>query len=163
MDPSIPNPDGRCPCGGATYAGCCGPRHDGTHPAETAEALMRSRYSAFALALADYLQATHDVPATKRGRRELEAAAKSVTWLGLEVHRTEKGGPEDDDGIVEFTARSRDDGGVVELHERSRFRRVAGWWLYVDGDCRVVRVVADETADRSSSPRRARTARRDVG
>jgi len=103
---------------------------------------MRSRYSAFALALADYLVATHDVPATKRSRRELEAAARAVTWLGLTVHRAEKGGPEDDEGIVEFTARSRDGEGVIELHERSRFRRVAGRWLYVDGDCRVARAGA---------------------
>ena len=98
---------------------------------------MRSRYSAFALGLAGYLQATHDAPATKRGRRELEAAAKSVTWLGLTVHRAEQGGPTDDEGVVEFTALSRDGDGVVELHERSRFRRKAGRWLNVD--CRVVR------------------------
>ena len=133
------NPDGPCPCGGASYAGCCRPRHDGTRPAETAEALMRSRYSAFALAIVGYLESTHDVPATKRGRRELEAAARSVTWLGLTVHRAEKGGPGDDEGVVEFTARSRDAEGVIELHERSRFRRKAGRWLYVDGECRVVR------------------------
>jgi SEC-C motif-containing protein len=101
---------------------------------------MRSRYSAFALALPDYLQATHDVPATKQGRRELEAAARSVTWLGLVVHRAEAGGPGDEEGFVEFTARSRDGEGVLELHERSRFRRKAGRWLYVDGDCRVERV-----------------------
>jgi SEC-C motif-containing protein len=100
---------------------------------------MRSRYSAFALALADYLQATHDVPATEEGRRELDAAARSVVWLGLTVHRVERGGPDDDEGFVEFTARSLDGGQVVELHERSRFRRVAARWLYVDGECRVVR------------------------
>lgn len=100
---------------------------------------MRSRYSAFALGLADYLQATHDVPSTEEGRRELEAAARSVTWLGLTVHRAERGGPEDDDGIVEFTARSRDGRYVVELHERSSFRKKDGRWLYVDGECEVTR------------------------
>jgi len=103
---------------------------------------MRSRYSAFALGLADYLQATHDVPATEEGRRELEAAARSVTWLGLTVHRAERGGPGDDAGVVEFTARSRDGRDVIELHERSTFRRVSGKWLYVDGECRVTRSAA---------------------
>ena len=70
---------------------------------------------------------------------ELEAAARSVTWLGLTVHRAERGGPEDEEGFVEFTARSRDGGHVYALHERSRFRREGGRWLYVDGTCRVER------------------------
>jgi SEC-C motif-containing protein len=100
---------------------------------------MRSRYSAFALCLPDYLQATHDAPATPRDRLELEAAARAVTWLSLTVHRTERGGPADDEGVVEFTARSRDARFVYALHERSRFRRVAGRWRYVDGECRFER------------------------
>ncbi len=100
---------------------------------------MRSRYAAFALCLPDYLQATHDVPATSQGRRELEESARAVTWLGLTVHRTERGGPADDEGVVEFTARSRDARLVYALHERSRFRRVGGRWLYVDGECRLER------------------------
>ncbi len=98
---------------------------------------MRSRYSAFVRCLPDYLQATHDAPATTRGRRELEAAARAVTWLGLTVHRAERGGPGDDEGVVAFTARSRDERWVYALHEVSRFRRVAGRWRYVDGECRV--------------------------
>ena len=130
-------PDDPCPCGGASYAACCRQRHDGSRPAETAEALMRSRYSAFALCLPDYLQATHDVPATTQGRRDLEAAARAVTWLGLTVHRAEQGGPDDQEGVVEFTARSRDGRSLYALHERSRFRRVAGRWRYVDGECRL--------------------------
>ena len=132
-------PGDPCPCGGASYATCCAPLHDGRRPAETAEALMRSRYSAFAACLPDYLQATHDVPATAEGRRELEAAARAVTWLGLTVHRAERGGPDDDEGVVEFTARARDGGQILELHERSRFRRVEGRWRYVDGESRLER------------------------
>lgn len=97
---------------------------------------MRSRYAAFALCLPDYLQATHDVPATAQGRRELEAAARAVTWLGLTVHRAEAGGPADEVGVVEFTARSRDERHLYTLRERSRFRRVDGRWRYVDGECR---------------------------
>lgn len=107
---------------------------------------MRSRYSAFALGLADYLQATHDVPATEQGRREFEAAAGSVTWLGLTVHGAERGGPGDDEGFVEFTARSLEQHQVVELHERSRFRKVDGRWRYVDGAPRVTRSRAERNA-----------------
>jgi SEC-C motif-containing protein len=98
---------------------------------------MRSRYSAFVLCLPDYLQATHDTPATERGRRELAAAATAVSWLGLTVHRAELGGPTDEEGFVEFTARSRDRRHCYALRERSRFRRVSGRWRYVDGECRV--------------------------
>lgn len=142
---SILRPEDPCPCGGATYGACCRPRHDGSRPAETAEALMRSRYSAFALCLPDYLQATHDAPATAQGRRELAAAATAVTWLGLTVHRAEGGGPGDEEGFVEFTARSRDRRSLYALHERSRFRRVEGRWRYVDGECRVERAPAGVT------------------
>lgn len=140
------DPDQRCPCGGPTYATCCGPRHDGTRPAETAEALMRSRYSAFVLARADYLQATHDAPATEEDRRQLEAAARSVTWLGLTVHGAERGGPGDDEGFVDFTARSLEKNEVVELHERSRFRKASGRWLYADGAPTVTRTRAERNA-----------------
>ena len=98
---------------------------------------MRSRYSAFVLCLPDYLQATHDVPATRQARRELEAAAKAVVWLGLTVHRTVQGGTADEVGVVEFTARSRDARHLYALHERSRFRRVSGQWRYVDGEARL--------------------------
>ena len=103
---------------------------------------------AFALGLADYLQATHDVPATAEGRRELEEAARSVTWIGLTVLGAERGGAGDDEGVVEFVARSLDGGHVVELHERSTFRRKDGRWLYVDGVCRVTRSRADRKVGR---------------
>ncbi len=123
-----------CPCGsGALYEACCGPRHDGTRPAETAEALMRSRYAAFAKAQVDYLVATHDAPATAGERRALEAFSKGVTWLGLTVHGAERGGAGDELGFVEFTARYLEGPDEVSLRERSRFRRRDGPWVYVDG------------------------------
>lgn len=103
---------------------------------------MRSRYSAFARCLPDYLLATHDAPATPEERRAVEAAASSVTWLGLTVHRTEGGGPSDDHGVVEFTARSEDGRFRYALRERSRFRRVEGRWRYVDGESRMKRTPA---------------------
>lgn len=118
-----------CPCGsGTAYASCCGPVHDG-RPAQTAEALMRSRYSAYALGLLDHVFRTWH----PRTRPAEVAPSPGVTWTGLEVLRTVDGGPDDDTGVVEFRARFTTPQGPGELHETSRFARRAGRWVYVDG------------------------------
>lgn len=136
-----------CPCGsGAPYADCCGPRHDGTRPAETAEALMRSRYAAFALGKGEYLAATHDAPSSPREVAELSRWAGSVTWLGLVVQSREAGGEGDAAGHVEFTARYLEDGAVVSLHERSAFRRTDGRWRYVSGTPEVTATKVERNA-----------------
>ncbi|HZX32722.1 MAG TPA: YchJ family metal-binding protein [Rhodocyclaceae bacterium] len=119
-----------CPCGsGKAYGACCGRCHEG-EPAPTAEALMRSRYSAFVLGLADYLLATWHA-STRPERLDLneEPAPK---WLGLEVKRHQ---PQDDShAVVEFVARYRVGGRGQRLHETSRFVREEGRWFYVDGE-----------------------------
>ncbi len=122
--------DARCPCGGFSTATCCGPILAGANPAVTAEALMRSRYTAFALGLVDHLVATWD-PATRPVELTVPAAQ---TWHGLRILDTARGGALDADGEVEFIATYRIGGEEAQLHERSRFRRDAGRWLYVDGD-----------------------------
>ena len=87
---------------------------------------MRSRYAAYVLGLLDYLLATWH-PSTAPGDLELPP----LKWLGLEVRTSEASG---DAGVVEFVARYRVGGGsAVRLHERSRFVRIDGRWLYVDG------------------------------
>lgn len=87
---------------------------------------MRSRYSAYALGLADYLLATW-YPATAPGELDLSP----VKWLGLEVRHAEIAS---DTGIVEFVARCRALGGKAQrLHEISRFLRKGGRWYYIDG------------------------------
>jgi len=121
-----------CPCGsGLDYAGCCQPLHQG-QPAASAEALMRSRYSAFALQLPDYLLASWDSAA-----RPAELTPEPDTrWFRLEIHDAAEQGS---DGQVHFTAYFRDGAEWLQLSERSRFRRGAdGFWRYVDGqaDCR---------------------------
>jgi SEC-C motif-containing protein len=94
--------------------------------ADTAEELMRSRYTAYALGDVDHVfRSWH--PAT---RPDDLAQLPSTQWLGLEVLEVVDGGPADDHGIVEFRARYA--GG--SLHERSRFTRRAGRWVYLDGD-----------------------------
>jgi SEC-C motif-containing protein len=119
-----------CPCGsGAGYHACCGPLHHGERAAGTAEELMRSRYSAFARGDADYLFRTWH-PRTRPADVTVDPA---VVWTSLQVTDIEAGGAEDDRGEVEFTARFDDDGRPSEMHERSRFERRAGRWVYVDG------------------------------
>lgn len=123
--------EGPCPCGtGRLYSACCGPRHDGSQPAETAEALMRSRYSAFAVGDGAYLVATQ---AKEGNAEELSAFGKRVLWLGLEITARQQGGPEDDEGVVAFVARYLEDGAECRLVERSRFGRAQGRWRYQDG------------------------------
>lgn len=119
-----------CPCGsGRGYEGCCGPLHAG-EAASTAEALMRSRFSAFALGLPDYLLASWH-PSTRPVALDLEP---DVVWRRLQIVDTVAGGPDDAEGVVEFRASNRGPDGAGLLHERSRFVRVDGRWVYLDGD-----------------------------
>ena len=121
----------RCPCGsGLTYAEDCGRLHDGSAAAATAEQLMRSRYSAFAVGDPAYLLATWD-PVTRPRTLELDP---DVRWTGLEITATSGGGLLDAEGTVAFRAHSRAGGEDRVQAERSRFRRLDGRWVYVDGD-----------------------------
>jgi SEC-C motif-containing protein len=119
-----------CPCGRARpYAACCGPLHDGA-PAGDAEALMRSRYTAYVMGLGDYLRRSWH-PDTRPADLSLDGPAP--TWLGLDVKRHEV--LDEDHAIVEFVARSRVGGGAAQrMHETSRFVREHGHWYYLDGE-----------------------------
>ncbi len=119
-----------CPCGKPlTYAGCCGVYHGGL-PAPDAEALMRSRYSAYVQRDEAYLRATWD-PATAPGEPLFEADG-GPKWIGLTVLRHQITAP--DEAVVEFVARCRVGGRAQRLHEISRFVRRDGRWYYVAGD-----------------------------
>lgn len=121
-------PQQACPCGsGLEYGECCAPLHRGEHNAATAEALMRSRYSAFVLKLPDYLSATWH-PSTRPD--DLDLSGDDTQWQRLRIIATEAGWAGDDVGMVEFIAYH--EGG--QLHERSRFVRQEGRWFYVDGE-----------------------------
>lgn len=135
-----------CPCGRGRYEQCCGPLHAG-EPAADAEALMRSRYSAYVLERADYLLATWHV-STRPATLEL-AMDPPLRWLGLDVKRFVPAG---DTAVVEFVARYSQGGGPLpdilssaalahparrragRLRETSRFVRERELWWYVDGD-----------------------------
>lgn len=130
-----------CPCGGGAYGSCCGPLIAGERLAATAERLMRSRYSAFALAAKapqaiEHLLRTHPEPGQKLAarRRALQASVRELQWIGLTVRECQNGGPHDPEGTVLFEARWRDrEHREGVLRECSRFGRgEAGEWLYLD-------------------------------
>ena len=118
-----------CPCGRSAAVQACCARYIGTGvPAPDAESLMRSRYTAFVRGDVAHLVATWHA-STRPASIEFETGVK---WLGLEVKRHT---PVDEaHAEVEFVARSRLQGRGQRLHERSRFVREDGHWLYVDGD-----------------------------
>jgi SEC-C motif domain protein len=121
-----------CPCqSGLRYAACCGRWHAGPlHlQADSALALMRSRYAAYVLDLRAYLlDTTH--PSTRPAT--IDALPAGLKWLGLEIKRHTV--LDDTHAEVEFVARSKLGGRAQRLHETSRFVREGGRWYYVDGD-----------------------------
>lgn len=123
-----------CPCGGLpqglTFAECCQPLLEGARQARTAEELMRSRYTAFAVGDADHLFRTWH-PKTRPADTQPEP---NVDWCGLDILDTVDGGEDDDSGIVEFAAHFSADGDDGLMRERSTFSKRAGRWLYVDGE-----------------------------
>lgn len=124
-----------CPCdSGKEYTACCGPLISGERPAETAEAVMRSRYSAFATGEIGYLRESlhpdhredHDPDAARRW-------AEDSDWIRLEVVSKDGGGADDNEGTVEFIAHYRHDDVDLAHHEMAEFARHHGRWYYVDG------------------------------
>ena len=124
-----------CPCGsGLVFTACCEPYITGKAAAPTALALMRSRYSAYAKGALDYLVTSCvggdegvDREATKKWSERSE-------WLGLRILGTEKGGSSDDVGSVEFVATYVQGGLKDEHHERAKFVKKEGAWLYEEGE-----------------------------
>ena len=125
-----------CYCGsGQAYAACCGRLHSGAEIAASAEALMRSRYSAYVLGLEQYLLATWHA-STRPAFLNLAADAASK-WLELEVRRHQV--QDASHATVEFVARYRVGGRGHRLHELSHFVREDGRWYYVAGEERSIR------------------------
>ena len=124
-----------CPCGtGRAYDACCGPQISGKAQPATAEALMRSRYTAYSLGEIDHVGNTHD-PETRDefNAEEAQAWSEKADWHGLEILSTEAGGEGDQTGTVEFFARYGIDGQDVEHHEIAEFRRDGERWYFRDG------------------------------
>jgi len=124
-----------CPCGSKKPTKyCCAMYLSGKKKPETAEKLMRSRYTAFALGNINYLIATlHPDQRKPDDYQELTKNIQHTNWLGLTIINTHQGKKNDTRGIVEFEAiyQTNEPG---QLHERSRFIKIAGEWFYLDGD-----------------------------
>ena len=116
----------RCPCGrGASYGDCCGRLHQGKAKAQTAEQLMRSRYSAYVMGEVEYLLTTHPdlrVPMVQR-RRALRRSCRQTRWLGLTILEVTGGGLQDCEGTVCFEAQFSAGGRKGTLRETSLFQR----------------------------------------
>lgn len=118
-----------CPCGTKNpYDQCCGRFHRGELPS-TAEQLMRSRFTAFALGLADYLLTTWH-PSSRPDGVEFDP---NLTWRKLQIVDTVAGRGSDREGIVEFRAAFRSADGSGVMHERSNFVYESDRWFYIDG------------------------------
>jgi SEC-C motif domain protein len=125
-----------CPCGsGRDFSECCSPYLAGTATPPTAEALMRSRYSAYVKNNIKYIidtcvrSGTNDVDVD-----ETRKWSEESTWKGLKILRVEEGGATDSKGIVEFVATYSQKGIQDEHHEIARFVKKLGHWLYDEGD-----------------------------
>ena len=120
-----------CPCdSGKLFKLCCQPYVEQINDAPTAEALMRSRYTAFVLHREDYLRYSWH-PDTCPKYVHLN---KKAQWLGLKIKSTVAGDENDDTGKVEFVARYKVNGKASRLHEYSRFSRCKNRWVYLNGE-----------------------------
>lgn len=121
----------RCACRSRrTYAACCGPYLAGEANAPTAEALMRSRFTGYAIGAMDYVARTWH-PSTRPSDLSVDP---KTTWVALQIVETAAGGERDDTGTVHFRASFRTPTGRNVLEEVSRFTRLNGAWVYVDGE-----------------------------
>jgi SEC-C motif-containing protein len=125
-----------CPCRATdaekrAYADCCGPYFEADKLPPTAEALMRSRYTAFVRGDIDYLEETlapdarHDFD-----RKAIAHWAAQSQWLGLDILGTEQGQAGDESGYVEFVANFSNGGERYAHRERSLFRKIEGRWYF---------------------------------
>ncbi|HPY39695.1 MAG TPA: YchJ family metal-binding protein [Thiolinea sp.] len=119
-----------CPCGtGLAYTQCCRLLHEGK-AAATAEALMRSRYSAYIMGDAAYIHRSWH-SSTRPSKKSL-VQPRHIHWQSLEIVRIEAGQLEDQEGRVDFIAYFSEKGQAQQLHELSRFTREKGRWVYLD-------------------------------
>lgn len=122
-----------CPCGNSkSYLDCCAIAHKNIAAVNTAEQLMRSRYTAFTMANGDYLmESHHSTTRPLKEKKAIETWAKSVSWIRLEILQTSLGNENDTKGIVSFNAYYFENGKVNVIHEKSAFVKENGYWVYL--------------------------------
>ncbi|SFS49651.1 YchJ family protein [Sphingobacterium wenxiniae] len=118
-----------CPCGSQhSYSDCCEPIHKDLRSAQSAESLMRARYSAFTKGLVDFLYDSFH-PSTRRfqNKRDIQLWATQSKWMQLEIVKASQ-------HTVEFRAHYLNNDLEVEVHhEKSNFKQVQDIWYYIDG------------------------------
>lgn len=139
-----------CPCGsGNEYSDCCGLYLSGQQSHPTAELLMRSRFTAFALQNETYLLKSWN----KNTRPEsVDFSQDHCEWQKLEIVMTKKGQPNDAKGVVEFKAYYRSHNQDYVMNEISRFTQSAGEWLYLDGKVKSIGKVGAQVNQGKNAP-----------
>jgi len=125
-----------CPCGsGLEYSECCEPYIKGEKDIETAEALLRARYSAHALSEVEFIyNSVHADKKNEHSIKGIEKWASESKWLGLNILNTEKGQPDDNEGIIEFQVKYNYKFETFNHHEISYFKKDEGKWFFYDGE-----------------------------
>jgi len=131
------SPNDLCPCGSTKkYKKCCKPFHDGQIP-KSAQELMKSRFSAYALSKAEYImETTHPLNPdyTEENRqswkKDIMNFCDYTEFINLEVYETQEG---DDESFVTFKAILTQDNLDASFSEKSRFLKQDGRWFYIDG------------------------------
>jgi SEC-C motif-containing protein len=135
-----------CPCGSETpLESCCGPILSGDKTPDTAEALLRARFTAFSRRETDFIVETNHPDQRKADSKEtVESWAAATRWHSLDIREVEGGGPEDEAGFIHFVAHYTEKGKEGEHAEVAEFRRRDGRWFFFDGrPPRVKTVVRD--------------------
>ena len=132
-----------------SYTECCGKYHSGADAPTTAEALMRSRFTAYAMRNVDYLLSSWD---KSKRPAVIDFSKETAEWQKLQIINVKKGGPQDSKGIVEFKAFYSQDGGDYFLHEISRFVKTGQRWRYLDGLIKAAGKVATEAGGGKNAP-----------
>lgn len=124
-----------CPCGSQRpLQDCCELAISGKQPASTAEALMRSRYTAYTLKQVDYLvQTTYPNPQKPANRSAIQSWIEGAQWHCLKVLRSQEGAT-GQEGQVEFVVFYAEQGQKKQHRELSTFKKEGGRWYYTHGD-----------------------------
>jgi SEC-C motif-containing protein len=124
-----------CPCGSAlSYSDCCEPFILGDKPAPTAEAMMRSRYTAYNRCEVDYIvRTTHPQQRKQDSENDIRQWAQKSVWHELNILHVDGGSAEDTEGTVEFIAHYSENGERIDHHEVAQFKKENGAWFFWDG------------------------------
>ena len=123
-----------CPCGsGAAFKDCCEPVINGTRESDTAEELMRARYSAFVTGAVDFIiSSTHSRTRNEVDRASTQEWSETSTWRGLQILETKQ--VNENKAYVSFEAQFTQNGKDENHREKSLFEREQGKWRFVTGD-----------------------------